>query len=350
MTYDFIIVGQGIAGTMVGLQLEQRHKSFMFLDPCLSCTSSQIAAGIVNPVTGRRFVKSWMYEELIQHATYIYRQVEEASGLPILREVDIIRTLMDHRTQNDWARKSVRSDFEPFISEEKDLKGYDNILKDSDYTVGVVKGGFKVEIANVIDHCRDKWMAEKRFQKETLDFSDLTISNDAIEYRGIRGRSIIFCEGYRFRDNPLFQISPLQPSKGELLIVQVKDHNLTSLFKRKYFYVPISKHHIWYGASNGWEVGDEKPTTLAFDKMKTALTYQLRVPFAIESHQAAIRPTVVDRRPFMGTHWTKPNVHVFNGLGTKGASLAPYWSGRFVDFILDRKPLHEDVDIRRFYK
>lgn len=350
MTYDYIIVGQGIAGTMVGLQLEERKKSFIVIDPCLSSTSSQIAAGIVNPVTGRRFVKSWMYEDLIRHATEIYRQIEDASGLSVLREVDIIRTLMDHRTQNDWDRKRVRSDFEPFISDDKHLKGYDKVLKDSDYTVGVVKGGYKVEIAAVINYLREKWMGERRFLKEALDFSNLTICEDGVQYQDIHARSIIFCEGYRFRDNPLFQVAPLQPSKGELLIVRVHDHNLTSLFKRKYFYVPVSKHRIWYGASNGWEVEDELPTTLAFDKLKSALTHQLGVPFSIEDHQAAIRPTVIDRRPFMGTHRTKPNVHVFNGLGTKGASLAPYWSGRFVDFILDGKPLHEDVDIRRFYK
>ena len=350
MIYDYIIVGQGIAGTMVGLQLEQRNKSFIFLDPCLSNTSSQIAAGIVNPVTGRRFVKSWMYEELIQHATRIYRQIEKDSGLSIIREVDIIRTLMDQRTQNDWARKRVRSDFEPFISDDKDLNGFDKILKDKDYTIGVVKGGYKVEIARVIDYCRKKWLSEQCFKKEALDYSKLTVSHESVVYQDIRARSIIFCEGYRFRDNPLFKISPLQPSKGELLIVRVENHNLSRLFKRKYFYVPISKHHIWYGASNGWEVDDEKPTSLAYDKLKTALTHQLGVPFAIEEHQAAIRPTVIDRRPFMGTHPTKPNVHVFNGLGTKGASLAPYWSGRFVDFILDERPLHEEVDVKRFFK
>lgn len=350
MIYDYIIVGQGIAGTMVGLQLERRNKSFIFVDPCLSNTSSQIAAGIVNPVTGRRFVKSWMYEELIQQATLIYRQIENASGISIMREIDIIRTLMDHRTQNDWARKRVRSDFEPFISDDTDVGGYANLLKDNDYTVGIVKGGYKVEIARVLDYCREKWRAEQCFRKEDLDFLNLTISNDIVEYKGIRARAIIFCEGYRFRDNPLFQISPLQPSKGELLIVRIENHNLSRLFKRKYFYVPISNHLIWYGASNGWEVDDEKPSSLAFDKLKTALTHQLGVPFIIEDHHAAIRPTVIDRRPFMGTHPTKPNVHVFNGLGTKGASLAPYWSGRFVDFMLDGRPLHEDVDVKRFFK
>ncbi|MEL7021711.1 MAG: hypothetical protein AAGK47_08885, partial [Bacteroidota bacterium] len=60
------------------------------------------------------------------------------------------------------------------------------------------------------------------------------------------------------------------------------------------------------------------------------------------------RPTVKDRRPFLGKHPDFSRLAIFNGLGTKGASLGPYFAQQMTNHLLQQTALEPDVDITRF--
>ena len=74
----------------------------------------------------------------------------------------------------------------------------------------------------------------------------------------------------------------------------------------------------------------------------------LQLPYTILKHQAAIRPTVADRRPFVGFLHNKAHIGIFNGLGTKGVSLAPFFAQQLVQHMVEQKSLMKEVDINRF--
>jgi len=57
MMIDFLIVGQGLAGSLLAWELIQRGCSVLVVDKGEE-NASQVAAGLINPVTGIRFVKS----------------------------------------------------------------------------------------------------------------------------------------------------------------------------------------------------------------------------------------------------------------------------------------------------
>ncbi|MEL6925977.1 MAG: FAD-dependent oxidoreductase, partial [Bacteroidota bacterium] len=109
------------------------------------------------------------------------------------------------------------------------------------------------------------------------------------------------------------------------------------------------KDCYWIGSTYEREFEDEQPTAHGKAHLAEALENILSVPFEILEHRAAIRPTVMDRRPLLGTHASYPQLSIFNGLGAKGASLGPYWSNEMADFLVLGKPLHPEVDIQRFY-
>jgi glycine/D-amino acid oxidase-like deaminating enzyme len=50
----------------------------------------------------------------------------------------------------------------------------------------------------------------------------------------------------------------------------------------------------------------------------------------------------------VGFHRDEPNVGIFNGMGTKGISLAPYFAKNFADHLVHDKPIFAEVDIKRF--
>jgi len=63
---------------------------------------------------------------------------------------------------------------------------------------------------------------------------------------------------------------------------------------------------------------------------------------------AAERPANMERRPFVGLHPLHPSVGVFNGMGTKGCSLAPYFAHEFAQYLAEGKAMTPAADVTRF--
>jgi len=72
--------------------------------------------------------------------------------------------------------------------------------------------------------------------------------------------------------------------------------------------------------------------------------------FEVIDHLAGVRPTVKDRRPMVGTHPKFANLHVLNGLGTRGVMLAPAMAKSLFENIENQIPLEKEIDIKRFKK
>src|SRR4029079_6686715 len=75
MSVDVLIIGQGICGTFLSWYLQKENKSYLVIDNNNSNASSRIAAGIINPVTGRRLVTVWMADEVIPNAWKAYNEL-----------------------------------------------------------------------------------------------------------------------------------------------------------------------------------------------------------------------------------------------------------------------------------
>ena len=70
--HDFLIIGQGIAGTLLAEELLENQQSVFIIDKYHPNSSSNIATGIVNPITGRKLVKSFMIDELLPICDEVY--------------------------------------------------------------------------------------------------------------------------------------------------------------------------------------------------------------------------------------------------------------------------------------
>src|SRR4051812_37647784 len=88
---DVIIVGQGIAGTLLGWELERAGVPFQIYDAGHEGAASRVAAGIINPVAGQRLAKSWRVGELLPVARAAYKAMGAALGIDCWREMRIRR-------------------------------------------------------------------------------------------------------------------------------------------------------------------------------------------------------------------------------------------------------------------
>ena len=90
MQVNFLLVGQGLCGTWLSYYLEKAGQSFVVIDESKPLTASKAASGIINPVTGRRIVKTWMIDDLMPNAWDAYQSFGGSLGISCIEEKPII--------------------------------------------------------------------------------------------------------------------------------------------------------------------------------------------------------------------------------------------------------------------
>ncbi|HMQ48768.1 MAG TPA: FAD-binding oxidoreductase [Saprospiraceae bacterium] len=350
MTVDYIIVGQGIAGTLLAYFLRQRGKTVLVMDSNEPNASSKIAAGIINPITGRKYVKSWRIDTLLPVAVETYRELENLLRMELFLQRPIIRTLFNHGEENDWLARTGDAAYQPYMADRANIGLYAETTHPA-HAYGEVLHGGQVRMGALIAAFREMLIEEHAYWEETFDFALLEWpESGAVVYQNIQAQQIVFCEGYRGKDNPFFQYLPFRGAKGEVLIVKIPGIQYEKILKHQVFIVPLAQpEQYWIGSTYQPEL-DATPNPATRHWLESRLKEVLKVPFEVLTHQAAIRPTVKDRRPFLGIHPQFPQLAIFNGLGTKGASLGPYWAKHMADFLSGELILDSEVAIDRFAK
>src|SRR5437016_2173529 len=103
---DCIIVGQGIAGTQLTYYLLKAGAKVLVIDRYNESSSSNISAGIVHPITGRRKVKTWMADTLIPYAEECYMELGREYGNTFCHPTSILELIDNTKDYNDWLMRS----------------------------------------------------------------------------------------------------------------------------------------------------------------------------------------------------------------------------------------------------
>jgi glycine/D-amino acid oxidase-like deaminating enzyme len=345
---DYIIVGQGLAGTLLGHFLEEAGQRVLLIDPNHQGAASCVAAGIINPITGRRYVKSWKIDDLFPFATTTYQRIEQQLDISFFHPSSVLRTLFNHRELHDWEERQLSEHYQKYMPEQVDIGSYEEHTIPA-YAYGEVHPAAQVEVEKLVKAYRQFWEKSSQIFSESFDFEQLQLTDTQVQYKNITAKTVIFCEGAKAKQNPFFNYLPFKGNKGEALIVRIPKVNFQKLLKQRVFIVPLSeKDTYWIGATNEHQHENDLPSESGKTYMLDRLRDVLKVPFEVVQHKAAIRPTVRDRRPFLGRHPAYEQLAIFNGLGTKGASLGPYFAHQMTQLLLTNTAPSPEVDIQRF--
>ena len=344
----YLIVGQGLAGTLVSYQLWKRGIAHKVLDDSHKTSATKAAAGIINPVTGRRYVKSWMIDALIPKAKEIYKALEQLLGIELIKQSPLIRTWSDQKQEDRWYEATSREGYQNYIEEAKPDNVYYEGLTEKPYGYGVINESMQIKVGLLITAYRSFLIENGMLLNAHFDYDQLDYDGElSLGEREVYSR-VVFCEGYKAIHNPLFSHLPFQPAKGEAFIAKLSQPLPPYMIRDKIFIAPQTTHTFWTGGGYMWDDLTDVPT----DNFKVEWTKKLKellLPdFEILEHKAGIRPSVKGRRPLIGQHENYEKVYLFNGLGTKGTSLGPYWSEIFIDNIEKGIDLPDEVRLDRF--
>lgn len=327
------------------LKNDIRHK---VLDNDHYAAATHAAAGLVNPITGRGYVKSWMIDELIPEAHTQYAFLEDLLSMSLVYKSVILRTLRTPEQVNKWTESTAREAYEDYLLDHIDDNDYESVIHPP-MKYGIIAKAFRVEISQLIKKYRLFLADQDMLINEKFDFSQLKQVDGQLLYQGQTYSCVIFCEGHQAIENPFFSGLPFQLAKGEALTIELDSCNPKQILRDEIFMVPQGENQFWSGGSYIWNFEDHLPTEDWKNMWVETLNSMLKKHYRITNHKAGVRPAVKGRRPLIGRHKSNNQIMIFNGLGTKGTSLGPFWARHFVeDHILGNLPIDERVDINRF--
>jgi glycine/D-amino acid oxidase-like deaminating enzyme len=347
MQVDFLIIGQGISGTWLSYYLQKANRSLLVVDNNEENSASRIAAGIINPVTGRRIVKTWMIDELLEFLVPAYNELGDQLGLNAIEQ----KSLIDfHPTpQMELSFDERLNENVEFLFYPSNQQLYHNTFN-YDFGFGEVSPCYVVNLKEIIPAWRKKLLSNNQLLEEDFEINELKHENDRIIYKNIKAEKIIFCDGISSAQNPFFKNLPFALNKGEAIHIESDDIPSTHIFKKGMMLIMIEKGLYWIGSNYLWDFADDKPSEQFRKQTEVLLNNWLKVPFKIVDHKASVRPANIERRPFVGFHPGYKNIGILNGMGTKGCSLAPFFAKQLTDHILSGKEILREADIKRFTK
>ncbi len=346
MKVDYLIVGQGVAGSLLSHFLIKRGQTIAVFDPGKTPNASQTAAGIINPVTGRRIVKSWRIDDLLPFAKKTYRDLEKSLDIAVYFEGNILRAFQNQKQETDWLVKTENESYQKYIDSTEAVDKYNELLFPV-FAWGEIRGA-RLDIPRLVNRYKEHLKVSNRLVEEQFDFNAIEYLEDGIRYKAYEAKKILFCEGYQSQLNPYFSYLPNQAAKGECWIVEIDGPMPESMIKNKVFLVPLTENKYWVGSTYSWFDISKNITEEGQATLKKGLEGLIKRPYKILEKKVGIRPVFKDRRPMVGLHPKYPQLGILNGMGTKGASLSPWWANHFAAFLTgELAQLDEEVNVSR---
>lgn len=340
-----IIIGQGLCGSWLSFWLEQAGADFIVMDEEKPGTATRAASGIINPVTGRRMVKTLLADELLPFAGKWYKEMGRLVNQDLISETVLIDFFSAPDRRLSFEKRA--EEFESYLlwpEDENEWREYFNYP----FGFGIVAPVYQVNLQLMLKSWRQFLITKGKLIEEHFQLPGLKNDEEKVWYGDITADHIIFCDGISVMDQSFFKMLPFAFNKGEALVINVPGLPQQKLYKKGNVITPWQDGLFWAGSIYNRDYKDALPSKEFYNQTSHWLRSFLKLPFTVEDHLAAIRPTTVERRPFAGMHPQYEKIGILNGMGTKGVSLAPYIAKQLADNILTGKPVNKEFDVRQY--
>ncbi len=320
----WVIVGQGLAGTCLAWVFWQRGVDFTLIDRARG-GSSRIAAGMINPITGRNFEPSWRIAEFLPDALRFFGEVEGIMGRQLWFVLPVLRLA---ETEKEWGKilaKTLNPEVQPWIGREIPAPlGWAGAME--------IAGGGRLDVLAFLEGSREFFQSEGHYQVGEI----ATTTPHTIWCEGAAG---LIAGKY----------GQHRCAKGEILTVRAEAWDQSRIrVGAGGWLVPIGNGCFKAGSTYEWTELDEAATERGRGRVEEILKRLGGEDFQVIAHDAGVRPILRRSQPLIGP--LDEGGWMFNALGSKGSLYAPGMARRLADWILDGQPPEPEVDFRVFLK
>lgn len=345
---DYIVVGQGIAGSLLAWELFRRGLRVKVIDNGHGSSASIIAAGILNPITGQRLVKSGDLDKFLPVAKTYYQELESLLGVSFFHSREVLRLFKNDYEVEQYQKRKTEKGYDDYLGERFDPGAFGEVLLDTHGSF-IIKEAANLDTKIFLSAIKDFFKNNDIIEEQAFDYEEIDFNEEGLSYKGIRSKKIIFCEGYKVIENPWFKDLKWEPAKGEILTLKLKDQLPNKIINCGKWLMPLADGLCKVGASYNWEEFDDLPTDWGRDDIIDEICANVLLSDQIEvvDQEAGVRPCTKDSKPYMGLHFEHNCLGVFNGFGSKGALMVPYYAKQFVDFLETGVALDKEVSVDR---
>ena len=340
---DFLIAG--LAGISFAETAFLNNKSFVVVNDT-SQNSTRVAAGLYNPVILKRFSLPLDAAEHLHYIGPFYDRIEQRLKAKFNFKLPVYRKFASVEEQNNWFEAADKPSLTPFLSTAIVHDKFSGL--DSPFGFGEVLHTGYMDTDVFLNAYHQFLMDKGNLLKETFDYAQLDIFDDHITYKGVAARHIVFAEGFGIHANPYFKHLPLDGTKGELFIIKAPGLKLDVAVNASIFILPLGNDLFKVGATYEWYDKTATPTEEGKRELVEKLNDLISCSYEIVEHLAGVRPTVKDRKSLIGTHPDYKNLHLLNGLGTRGVMLGPPMAKQLYDSIENGIEIDRSVSLMRF--
>lgn len=344
MHVDYLIVGRGLAGSMLALEATRRGKRVAVIHDSTGSMATEVAAGLINPVTGRRLALTERADVLFPWAEAFYRDLlpPDAAAQPC----DVCRIFHSQDEVAAYEKRVTQSAYMDFFGPR--LTPSEAAACGLRAPLGAVRlrRAIMLNPTRVLEAIWKRIATEVVLVEERFDHDTLHVDDTCVMWKGWTSDCLIFCDGFAAQSNPWLQKIPFQHAKGERLLVRSRDWQTDiPVISQGLHILPMAGGLYWAGGTYAWDDLSSTPTEEARKTILDRLHAMLVATFDVVDHRAAVRPVTNRRTPVLGRLADASRLAVFNGLGSKGFLRAPYYAHHLLDHLIDGTSLDQDVDL-----
>lgn len=359
-SYDFCILGAGIAGLSLAASLKSNEVSVTVLEKrSVASGASGTPLGMINIATGRRATKTWRAELCYQTVTGLLEKAESYTDRTFYAVNGILRPALTAKIaanmREQFEKTTWRKGWCEWLTERD--------IKDRHPGINCVDGGIWSPVGitvNVEAYLKAvaRYLQDHGVQIITNTGTiEIKARNSgweiSMEDKLIFARNLVFATGYDTLFNRFWKDLPLHPVKGQLAVFEVDEplefkHSISSLG----YLAHLNDHEFIQGSTYEHDFETLEPDTFGEQYLRNRLRKTLpglEKKARLKEQWAGVRVSTPNRKPVIGSHKDKENLFIFTGLGSKGLLYGKYVAEHFTDHLVNRKPLLKALDVNRFY-
>ena len=347
--YDCLIFGGGLAGSVLAWTLIEEGKRPLLIGNTGKSRCSHVAAGLINPIGGKRLNLVWEAERHILYARNFYLRLQSKFDRQYYAERRIARIFSGDKEQKLWdAKKKIvayKKWTSPLTKEDipdacstKELFGF------------AIKGAGIVKISELIGDVHEELAQRDAIENTDFDYQDIGFKNDRVTWRSSNAPIAVFTEGHLATDNPWFKFVPYRPAKGVIGRIKTNVQLSDTIIIQGKFLIPRQDGSAIVGATYNWEDMSDEPDRNGIAEIESFLRKLMGNHWSWLEIFAGVRPTIPGAMPAVGPHPEQRNLFSFNGFGSKGATQIPILADGLYRFIWEGKPLPKEILPARFKK
>ncbi|MEM1441010.1 MAG: FAD-dependent oxidoreductase [Verrucomicrobiota bacterium] len=345
MKVDYLIVGQGLAGSLLAWTLLERNKRILVVDRDEEVTSSKVAAGLVTPLAGSRFRMTPAFEERLRFARRFYWNQEELSSSRFYYHLPILKLFRNEEEAGIWKSRSSE--------EQEAMREFSAPLEIPDGLFANEFGGFEMRgggwlnVPTFLEATRQHLLERAAYAIGRVKSDEVSTSQADVSWRNIEAKRIIFAEGWRTSENRFFDWLQMRNARGDILEVKIPTLcSVDKIVNRGNWLLPLGDGRFRTGSNYRHDLSLLEPDEAGRNEISGKLETMTPHSYEILRHECAVRPIIRRSQVFCGVHPSESSVAFFNGLGSKGVVNGPWYADRFVSHLEEGKPLPEEADIR----